>query len=229
LWFHEGYPLRERFVQHFLNSEAARGIFELKESGPIVSEEVAAASEELLGLEVAERTAAEGTASLLEREVIGLFDQLRRPLLRYLMSARIAPAEAEEIVQETFVLLFQHLRRGKSRENLPAWLFSVAHRLGLKQHARARRRADRLTFAPEFERTADMAYPGPHERLELIERRERLMTEMGALPERDQRCLSLRAEGLRYRDIAGVLGISLGSVANSLERAMARLTRAAGF
>jgi len=215
-------------MKFFLNSEAARGIFELKESGPIVSEEVSAASEELLGMEVAER-AAEATASLLEREVVGLFDRFRRPLLRYLMSWQIVPAEAEEIVQETFVLLFQHLRRGKSRENLPAWLFSVAHRLALKHHARARRKADRFADDPAFEQAADTAFPGPYERLELLERRERLMAAVGRMSERDQRCLSLRAEGLRYRDIAGALGISLGSVANSLERAIARLTRAAGF
>jgi RNA polymerase sigma-70 factor (ECF subfamily) len=186
------------------------------------------ATEEPPVAEIAQR-APDETASAIEREVIGLFDRFRGPLLRYLMSLRMALAEAEEIVQETFVLLFQHLRRGKSRENLPAWLFAVAHRLALKQHARARRRADRFADDEEFEHAADTAYPGPDERLEMIERRERLMMAVGALPEREQRCLSLRAEGLRYRDIAGVLGISLGSVANSLERAMARLTRVAGF
>ena len=36
-------------------------------------------------------------------------------------------------------------------------------------------------------------------------------------------CLSLRAEGLRYREIAEVLGISLGSVAASLEKSLSRL------
>ncbi len=50
-----------------------------------------------------------------------------------------------------------------------------------------------------------------------------------AMPEQDQCCLSLRAEGLRYRDIAEVLGISLGSVANSLERALSRLARADSY
>jgi len=210
-----------------LNKVAADGIFELRESGSEVSEGALAATEEPLGVEIAER--AEETACLPEREVIRLFDRFRTPLLRYLISVRIGPADAEEIVQETFVLLFQHLRRGKSRENLPGWMFAVAHRLGLKQHARARGIAGRFTGNPELEQMADTVSPGPYERLELIERRERLMAVVEGLPEREQHCLSLRAEGLRYRDIAGVLGISLGSVASSLERAMARLTRVAGF
>jgi DNA-directed RNA polymerase specialized sigma24 family protein len=39
-----------------------------------------------------------------------------------------------------------------------------------------------------------------------------------ALPEQDSRCLSLRAEGLRYSEIAGVLDMSLGAVSMSLAR-----------
>jgi RNA polymerase sigma-70 factor (ECF subfamily) len=47
-----------------------------------------------------------------------------------------------------------------------------------------------------------------------------------ALPEQDRRCLYLRAEGLRYREVGEVLGMSLGSVAASLERSLARFQRA---
>ena len=48
------------------------------------------------------------------------------------------------------------------------------------------------------------------------------------LPERDRRCLQLRAEGLKYREIARILGISLGAVSISLSRSLARMTSAAG-
>jgi DNA-directed RNA polymerase specialized sigma24 family protein len=37
----------------------------------------------------------------------------------------------------------------------------------------------------------------------------------------------LRAEGLRYREIAGVLGISLGGVAKALAYAVLRLSNVA--
>jgi RNA polymerase sigma-70 factor (ECF subfamily) len=46
------------------------------------------------------------------------------------------------------------------------------------------------------------------------------------IPERDQRCIHLRAEGLCYRDIAKTLGVSLGSVAKSIVRAIDRLSAA---
>jgi RNA polymerase sigma-70 factor (ECF subfamily) len=47
-----------------------------------------------------------------------------------------------------------------------------------------------------------------------------------ALPDLDRRCLFLRAEGLRYREIAGVLDMSLGAVSLSLGRSIARVARA---
>jgi RNA polymerase sigma-70 factor (ECF subfamily) len=67
--------------------------------------------------------------------------------------------------------------------------------------------------------------PGAEEQLLFSERQEKLLAAVRALPERDQWCLRLRAEGLRYREISEVLGVSLGSVSNSLARSLARLER----
>ena len=75
----------------------------------------------------------------LEEEVVALFDQLRKPMLRYLASFGLAIQDREEIVQEVFLSLFRHLREGKSRANLRGWLFRVAHNLALKRRTQARR------------------------------------------------------------------------------------------
>lgn len=175
-------------------------------------------------------TAATATRpSRLEEEVVALFDRLRAPVLRYMLSMRIPAPDAEEIVQEVFLLLFRHLRQGKARTNLPGWIFKVAHNLALKHRTRARRQSDRFTDVPNISEIAGDSAVGPEERMESIERQQRLLAVVRAMPELDQYCLSLRAEGLRYRDIAEVLGISLGSVANSLERALSRLARADEF
>jgi len=161
-----------------------------------------------------------GVASTLEEEVVVMFDQHRNPLLRYLLSFRIAAPDAEEIVQEIFLSLFQHLRRGKSRANLQGWLFRVAHNLALKNRIKTHRQSQE---APEAQ--TDSA-PGPEEQMANLQRQNRLLAVVKALPELDRCCLSLRAEGLRYREIAEALGISLGAVANSLEKSLSRLSRA---
>jgi RNA polymerase sigma-70 factor (ECF subfamily) len=56
---------------------------------------------------------------------------------------------------------------------------------------------------------------------------QRLQAVVRALPEQDRLCLFLRAEGLRYREIAGILDVSLGAVSISLARSLARIARTA--
>jgi RNA polymerase sigma-70 factor (ECF subfamily) len=68
--------------------------------------------------------------------------------------------------------------------------------------------------------------PTPEAQLAGSQREQRLQAALKALPEQDQRCLYLRAEGLRYREIAEALDMSLGAVSISLGRSLARLGRA---
>src|SRR5579863_4143621 len=73
------------------------------------------------------------TASALAEEVVSLFDQLRDRLLRYVISFGLPVQDGEDIVQEVFLSLYRHLQRGRSRSNLRAWIFRVAHNLALKR------------------------------------------------------------------------------------------------
>lgn len=161
--------------------------------------------------------------SPLEEEVVGLFDQLQDRLLRYLLSLGLPAAEGEEIVQETFLALFQHLQRGKPRHNLRGWVFQVAHNLALKQRKATQR--NRQSLAEHGWSPADHTLD-PEQQLASTQRQMRLTSVLQALPEQDRRCLSLRAEGLTYREIAQVLEMSLGSVSLSLGRSLARFARA---
>jgi RNA polymerase sigma-70 factor (ECF subfamily) len=103
--------------------------------------------------------------------------------------------------------------------------------LGLKRRqARAREAVSGVEGEQEFQAAArpDPA-ENPEEQLLSSQRLQRLQAVLRALPEQDQWCLSLRAEGLRYREIADVLGMSLGAVSASLGRSLARFSRADGY
>jgi RNA polymerase sigma-70 factor, ECF subfamily len=165
-----------------------------------------------------------------EQQVIQLFDELRSRLLRYLLALGLPAHDGEEVIQEVFLALFQHLRRGRSRENLRGWVFRVAHNLGLKRRLARAREAANAAGERQFltEGRPDPA-ENPEERLLSSQRLQRLQAILRALPEQDQWCLSLRAEGLRYREIADVLGMSLASVSASLGRSLARFSRADGY
>jgi RNA polymerase sigma-70 factor (ECF subfamily) len=159
--------------------------------------------------------------SELETEVVTLFDRMRGRLLRYIFGFGLGHSDAEEIVQDTFLALYRHLVQGKSRDGLPAWLFRVAHNLSLKRRLALSRMA--ISGDAETPQALDPT-PNPEDQLAFRQRQDRLRSVYRALSLADRQCLYLRAEGLRYREIAEVLGISIGSVANSLARSLARLS-----
>jgi RNA polymerase sigma-70 factor (ECF subfamily) len=159
-----------------------------------------------------EQTAEEPIA--LATEVTSLFDEYRNPLFRFLLSLGLTTADGEEVIQEVFLALFQHLRAGKPRDNLRGWIFQVGHNQALKLRQRR----------PDLTIEANPA-PTPEQQAIANQTRRRIAAVIQALPQQDRSCLALRSEGLRYREIAQVLGISLGSVAMSLERAVARISQ----
>lgn len=158
----------------------------------------------------------------IQADVLALFDELRDPLLRYVCSFGLGVREAEDVVQDAFVALYEHLLARKDRTNLRGWLFRVAHNQALKQR---RQQQSRLARAKVIEaaRHTPGAGQDPERALILHERQRQVVAVIRALPDRDRRCLRLRAAGLPYRDIARVLGISLGAVAKSVARAVGRL------
>jgi RNA polymerase sigma-70 factor (ECF subfamily) len=161
----------------------------------------------------------------IHEEIAAVFDQLRDPLLRYLWTFGLETQDSEEVLQDVFLSLFQHLDRGASIDNVRGWLFRVAHNLGLRRRNRARRGAETQLNTGSGEQTVDPA-PNPEDRLANRQTRERVTAVVEALPEQDRRCLFLRAEGLRYREIGEILGMSLGAVSLSITRTLARIARA---
>ena len=169
---------------------------------------------------------AESSASV-QNEVLRLFDECGPRLRRYVGSFGLGAEATEDVVQEVFLQLFRHLQLGRSRASLRGWIFQVGHNLALKQRAKVTRR-QKTESAWDATLADFLADPGANPEQQLVEDRRgrRLRSVLLALPERDRRCLYLRAEGLRYREIARTLGMSLGAVAKSLTRAMTRLMNA---
>jgi RNA polymerase sigma-70 factor (ECF subfamily) len=160
--------------------------------------------------------------SRLEEDVLRMFEEFRDPLLRYTLSLGLRVHDGEEIVQEVFLALFQHLQAGKPRTNLKGWIFRVGHNLSLKQRARGGRR-ERMHCDEVSAENQLHPQLNPEEQFVEGQQRKRLLEEVESFPEVDRCCLYLRAEGLRYREISEVLSISLGGVSLALGRSLARL------
>jgi RNA polymerase sigma-70 factor, ECF subfamily len=166
-------------------------------------------------------------AAEVESVVLHLFDQTQARLSSYVTGFGLQHHDAEDIVQETFLSLFHHLELGRPRWNLNSWLFRVAHNLALKKRRFNQVSSIQLGDEEQLAKHPDPAH-NAEEELSFNQTHQRLRAVFDALPERDRHCLHLRAEGLKYRDIARTLGISLGAVSISLSRSLARMDRATG-
>jgi RNA polymerase sigma-70 factor, ECF subfamily len=165
----------------------------------------------------------------LEDIVSRAYEAERLTIYRYLVSMRLPPPVAQEITQDVFVKLYMTLRDGTEVRALRTWLFTVASRLFLNW-----RRDEHVTSVVQGEE-ADRALntladpgEGPEHTLIHRQRLEAVAAAFAGLSPQQQVCLHLRAEGLRYKEIADVLGIAVPTVSEFVRRAVVRLQKAAG-
>src|SRR3989442_15991034 len=72
----------------------------------------------------------------LQEQVARLFEESREDVYRYLLTLGLYPPRAQEAAQEVFLRLYATMRKGEEIRNPRAWIFRVAHNLGLKIRAR---------------------------------------------------------------------------------------------
>ena len=173
-------------------------------------------------LDVAQSLDVRGAPSL-EQKTTELFELFYEPVYRYARSLIGSQAEAEDLAQEAFLRLYTSLQEGQAIGNARSWVFRVAHNLAI-DHLR---RASHLEQAvPEVwqmsEERPDVA-PNAEQRMIEQERRQRLRRAMMRLSPQERYCLDLRAEGLSYREIAEVLGVSVSSVNTFLSRGIKKI------
>lgn len=166
----------------------------------------------------------ERTGTELQREVARLYEESRDDVYRYLLTLGLHPPRAQETAQDVFLRLYEALRKGEAIQNPRAWVFRVAHNLGL--NTRARQKSE-LPFDPALGERLARDAATPESELMERERMLRFHRAVEGLSEQQRRCLFLRLEGLRYPEIGAALGISPSAVGEFLRRAIARLRKGA--
>lgn len=159
-----------------------------------------------------------------ESSIVALYDELRPSLYGYLICLGLTPYEADDVIQEAFLGLFQHLEAGGKDDNLRGWVFRVAHNLSRNLQRRERRLVSDVEANEErlVLEQPDTAL-NPEDMYLWKEYLRRLEAAIGHLTEQQCHCLYLRAEGLRYREIAHVLGVGASRVPQLLQRAIVRI------
>jgi RNA polymerase sigma-70 factor (ECF subfamily) len=162
----------------------------------------------------------------LNEKVLVYFEQLRLPVFRYLLRKTHNAGSAEDLTQETFLRLCRHLLDNKPLENPKAWLFTVANNLAIDV---ARSDGNSVDLDERnwrlIEESRSATQSDPESILIQNERLDRLQLAVLNLTPLQRECLHLRADGLRYREIAELLAISVSTVADAVRRATVKLAR----
>ncbi|HXI14622.1 MAG TPA: RNA polymerase sigma factor [Thermoanaerobaculia bacterium] len=133
-------------------------------------------------------------------------------LLRYVRRVTGSRADAEEIVQETFMKLHCQLSDGAELPNVRAWLFRVATNAARDLERERRVRAREQAPAPPTN-VVDFETRLQNQQLTQLALRR--------LPRRMRQLLLLWSEGFSYREMAGVTGVEPGYIGVLLQRARA--------
>lgn len=185
----------------------------------------------------------DGPASAADREELfrQLFADYYRPVSYFFARRGYSPEECCELAQETFVNVFKGMGTFRAETSYKDWVFRIAKHLWLnraRDDAAIKRRAQEVSYEEAFVDGQPMARrgglwsgsanPGPEERLLRNEQSARLRQALDQLPPQMRRCLMLRLQGEKYREIAVVLGISLQTVRSHLSQARQRLREILG-
>lgn len=147
-------------------------------------------------------------------------------LYSYAMMLTRNRAEAEDLVQETYVRALQAIGRLRENSNLKSWLFTILRNVWLNQ-LRKVRAAPQLLDMEAGENTMDSLPGNARDSYEILaggEDTERVRTAIRMLPTDFREIILLREfEQLSYQEISVVLGCPAGTVMSRLGRARIKL------
>lgn len=157
-----------------------------------------------------------GPGSAFEREALACLDSLYGAALRWSGN----PADAEDLVQDTYLKAFRSANQYEPGTNLRAWLFTILHNTFLN----SRRRGVREPLAVEPETIDRLAASSagletPEQLLLRDSLDADLRAALDALPELFRQAVWLRdVEEFTYAEIASMLGVPIGTVMSRISR-----------
>jgi len=152
-----------------------------------------------------------------------LYRDWSRPLLGYALRRVAAPADAADVVAETFLVTWRRLDDVPPGREARLWLYGVARRV-LANHRRGALRRSALGDKLRAELTRHVPVDDGTEGSATV---AAVRDAIARLPEIDREVLHLAAwEGLSPTEIAAVLVVPVSTVRTRLHRARQRLRRA---
>jgi RNA polymerase sigma-70 factor (ECF subfamily) len=143
---------------------------------------------------------------------------LKNELYRLALRITLNPAEAEDIVQETLIRVWNRRDKWDELESIEAFCLTICRNIALDKLKRAENQNQSLQDEHD---TPDNSYASnPEEQALQRDRIQLLRRLIDSLPEKQRSCMQLRDfEGKSYKEIATILAISEEQVKVNIFRA----------
>lgn len=169
-------------------------------------------------------------SELIERCLAGetdafgvLVERYQDRLFNTLLRSAGSPEAASEIAQQAFVRAFHKLESFQGRSAFYSWLFRIAMNALISSKRRERRQGaslDRVRETSGEEPLDNRRESLPSHQMELSEDQRLVRRALDELSEEYRTCLVLKEiEGLKYEEIADIVGCPVGTVRSRIHRA----------
>lgn len=143
-----------------------------------------------------------------------LFEHYNKGLFRFLVSRGVDSDEAEDVVQQSFVSLWEKRASLDENKSLHSFLFTICLNRA-KNVFRYQEKMDRLEVLPE---RGEEPSEADQSKKEIFKTFDRAISDM---PEKRRAVFELCfVEGLTYRESAEVLGVSIKTIENHMALAL---------
>jgi len=165
----------------------------------------------------------ENSSSMHKKEYEKYFEETlekyNSAIARVVSSYERIKALQEELYQEISVALWKALAKFDHKSSLKTYVLSIAHKRAISHVAKYARE-------PRSSDVEDLALPDkdcPIQQFEKSQRMNRLLFALREMPMLERQLVTLALEGVSYKDIAEILGITSNLVGVKLNRAKSKL------
>lgn len=150
-----------------------------------------------------------------------LVQQYSRPLYSHIRNIVLSHDDADDVLQNTFIKVFQNLKGFKGESKLFSWVYRIATNEAITFISQRAKKAG-ITNEEIIENTAQTLYADEYFEGDAMQAKFQLA--IATLPEKQQLVFKMKYfEEIKYEDMSEILGTSVGALKASYHHAVKKI------